>query len=53
MRDMQTADVSGYPVEVQEINLQSYSLQIVRPRNMTEPLPAVMFFMAAAGRWAR
>jgi len=22
MRDMQTADVSGYPVEVQEINLQ-------------------------------
>jgi acetyl esterase len=50
MRDMQTADVSGYPVEVQEINLQSYSLQIVRPRNMTEPLPAVMFFHG--GGWA-
>jgi len=44
MRDGQTADVSGYSVEVREINLQSYSLQIVRPRNMTEPLPAVMFF---------
>ncbi|MFY9852979.1 MAG: alpha/beta hydrolase [Terracidiphilus sp.] len=44
MRDMQTADVSGYPVDEQVIDVQGYSLQIVRPRNVTEPLPAVMFF---------
>jgi acetyl esterase len=44
MRDMQTADVSSYPVDVQEIDLQGYSLQIVRPRHTSEPLPAVMFF---------
>jgi acetyl esterase len=44
MRDMQTADVSGYPVDVREIDLQGYSLQIVRPRMTPEPLPAVMFF---------
>lgn len=44
MRDMQTADVSGYAVDVQVIDVQGYSLQIVRPQNVTEPLPAVMFF---------
>ena len=50
MRDGQTADVSGYPVEVREIDLQGYSLQIIRPRNAAEPLPAVMFFHG--GGWA-
>jgi acetyl esterase len=44
MRDMQTADVSGYPVDVREIDLQGYSLYIVRPRHTSEPLPAVMYF---------
>lgn len=44
MRDMQTLDVSSYPVDVQEIALQGFSLHIVRPRNTPGPLPAVMFF---------
>lgn len=44
MREMQTADISGYPVETQEIDLQEYSLQIVRPRHTPESLPAVIFF---------
>jgi acetyl esterase len=44
MRDMQTVDVSGYGVDVQEIDLQGYSVLFVRPRNLPAPLPAVMFF---------
>ena len=44
MREMQTADISGYPVETQEIDLREYSLQIVRPRHSPESLPAVIFF---------
>jgi hypothetical protein len=51
MREMQTADISGYPVETQEIDLREYSLQIVRPRHSPESLPAVIFFTAAAGCW--
>ncbi|MGP8269180.1 MAG: alpha/beta hydrolase [Terracidiphilus sp.] len=50
MREMQTADISGYPVETQEIDLQEYSLRIVRPRHTSEPLPAVIFFHG--GGWA-
>lgn len=50
MSEMQTADVSGYPVEAQKIDLESYSLHIIRPRNTSEPLPAVMFFHG--GGWA-
>lgn len=44
MRDMQTADVSGYPVDSLDVELDGYSLHIVRPRSAAKPLPAVMFF---------
>jgi acetyl esterase len=44
MRDMQTMDVSSYPVDVREIALQGFSLHIVRPQHTPGPLPVVMFF---------
>jgi acetyl esterase len=50
MREMQTADLSGYPVDTLDIALPEYSLHIVRPRHTPEPLPAVMFFHG--GGWA-
>lgn len=50
MRGSQTADVSGYPVDVQDLALQNYSLRIVCPRHAPEPMPAVMFFHG--GGWA-
>jgi acetyl esterase len=44
MRDMQTLDVSSYPVDMREIPLDGFSLHIVRPRHTLGPLPVVMFF---------
>ena len=50
MREMQTADLSGYSVDTLDIALDNYSLHIVRPRHTREPLPAVMFYHG--GGWA-
>jgi acetyl esterase len=44
MREMQTADLSGYAVDTLDIDVEGYSLHIVRPRDAHERLPAVMYF---------
>lgn len=44
MRQMQQGDVSSYAVSVERYAIDEFSVQIVKPSAVEEPLPAIVFF---------
>lgn len=44
MRDMQQADVSSYPVTKERHVLHGFSLLVLKPARVEEPLPVVVYF---------
>jgi acetyl esterase len=44
MRQTHCGDVSGYAAAVEQIAIDGFSVQVVKPLGITEPLPAIVYY---------
>ena len=44
MQHMQRSDVSGYAVDVEQYAIDDFSVQVVKPHGVEEPLPAIIYY---------
>ncbi len=44
MRQMQQGDVSGYAVAVERHTIDDFTVQVVKPSGVKEPLPAIVYY---------